>query len=154
MPSATRMGMNTSCLTPSWTLDRIPMWPSLGTIRSRLLMARTLSHALPEGGSCVVNGRTAVLLGRSYTTSRSCTLFRLLSLHLPRALPMNQPSTGGCHGSSRRKTRLSPWLSIEALNTTSGPICLGLSSPKLWKRLTRSPNPLVLPFGAMQSNWK
>ncbi len=32
-------------------------------------MARRLSHALPKDGSCVVNGRTAVLLGRSCQTS-------------------------------------------------------------------------------------
>ena len=48
-----------------------------------------------EVGSCVVNGRIAVLLGRNFQTSRSLTLFRLLSLHLLWALPMNQPSTGG-----------------------------------------------------------
>ncbi|KAL7474662.1 hypothetical protein ACHAW6_000625 [Cyclotella cf. meneghiniana] len=35
----------------------------------------------------------AVLLGRNCPTSRSLTFFRLPSLHLPWALPMNQPST-------------------------------------------------------------
>ncbi|KAL7477421.1 hypothetical protein ACHAW6_003227 [Cyclotella cf. meneghiniana] len=64
-------------------------------IRSRLLMVRRLSHALHAVGSCVVNGKMEVLLGRSCPTSRSLTLFRLLSLHLPQELPMNQPQLVG-----------------------------------------------------------
>ncbi|KAL7474533.1 LOW QUALITY PROTEIN: hypothetical protein ACHAW6_000501, partial [Cyclotella cf. meneghiniana] len=63
------------------------------------------------------------------------TLFRLLSLHLPRALLMNQPSTGGCLGSSRRETELSPWLSYKAQDTTRGPTSLILSSPKCGRGL-------------------
>ena len=39
--------------------------------------------------------KDAVLLGRNCQTSRSLTHSRLLSLHLPWAWPMNQPSTGG-----------------------------------------------------------
>ncbi|KAL7474145.1 hypothetical protein ACHAW6_000136 [Cyclotella cf. meneghiniana] len=91
------------CLTPSWITGRVSMWPSLGMIRSRSLTARRLSHAPHAVGSCVVNGRMAVHLGRNCPTSRSLTLLRLLSSNLLWTLPMNQPSTGGCHGSSRRK---------------------------------------------------
>ncbi|KAL7475333.1 hypothetical protein ACHAW6_001254 [Cyclotella cf. meneghiniana] len=51
-----------------------------------------------EVGSCVVNGREVVRLGRNCPASRSLTLFRMLSLHLPRALPMNQPQLVGAMG--------------------------------------------------------
>ncbi|KAL7475513.1 hypothetical protein ACHAW6_001422, partial [Cyclotella cf. meneghiniana] len=36
----------------------------------------------------------------------------------------------------KKKDRLSPWLSPKALDMTSGPTSLGLSSPKMWMRLT------------------
>ncbi|KAL7475906.1 LOW QUALITY PROTEIN: hypothetical protein ACHAW6_001802 [Cyclotella cf. meneghiniana] len=65
MPSVTLMVNNTSSLMPSWIKGRIPMWPSLGRIRSRSLMVRRLSNALPEVGSCVVSERMAELLGRN-----------------------------------------------------------------------------------------
>ena len=146
MLSMILMGTSMSCLMPSWITGRILMRPSLGTIRSRSLMVRRLSHAPHAVRSCVVNGRTAIYLGRNCLTSRSLTLFRSLSLHLLWALPVNQPSTGGLHGSSRRETVSSPWLSAEALDTTRGPTSLGLSSPKLWMRLTQSTMPLVHPF--------
>ena len=95
LPSATLMGSSMSCLMPLWITGRIPMWSSLGTIRSRLLMVRRLSHTPPEVGSCVVSGRMTVLLGRSCQTLKSLTLFGLLASHLPQALLMNQPSTSG-----------------------------------------------------------
>ncbi|KAL7481939.1 hypothetical protein ACHAW6_007627 [Cyclotella cf. meneghiniana] len=50
----------------------------------------------------------------------SLTLFRLLRLHLQRALPMNHPSTGGCHGSSRREAGLSPCAQYHKLTHTFG----------------------------------
>ncbi|KAL7478840.1 hypothetical protein ACHAW6_004595 [Cyclotella cf. meneghiniana] len=43
-----------------------------------------------EDGSCTVSGRMAVLLDRNCQISRSLTHSRLLSLHLPWALLMNQ----------------------------------------------------------------
>ncbi|KAL7474925.1 LOW QUALITY PROTEIN: hypothetical protein ACHAW6_000868, partial [Cyclotella cf. meneghiniana] len=46
------------------------------------------------------------------------------------AIIADEPAFNWCHGSSRRETRLSPWLSAKALDTTSGPTSLGLSSPK------------------------
>ncbi|KAL7477362.1 hypothetical protein ACHAW6_003172 [Cyclotella cf. meneghiniana] len=42
----------------------------------------------------------------------------------------------------------------KVLDATSRPISLGLSTPKLWIRLTRLTRSLVLPFGMMQLNWR
>ncbi|KAL7476421.1 hypothetical protein ACHAW6_005711 [Cyclotella cf. meneghiniana] len=42
----------------------------------------------------------------------------------------------------------------KVLDTTSRPISLGLSSPKMWIKLMQSTMPLVLPFGVMQLNWR
>ncbi len=61
----------------------------------KIVNSKKVSNAPPEVGSCAVNGRMAVLLYRSCQSSESLTLVRLLSLHLPWALLMNQPSTGG-----------------------------------------------------------
>jgi hypothetical protein len=68
MPSVMMTGISISYWMPSWITVRIHPWQLPGTIRSRSLMERRLSSALPMVGSCAVNGRTAVLPGKSCRT--------------------------------------------------------------------------------------
>ncbi|KAL7475227.1 hypothetical protein ACHAW6_001151 [Cyclotella cf. meneghiniana] len=75
MPSVTWMAVNTSCLTPSWIIDKIPIFLSLAASRSRLWKIRSLFHALPEVESCAVNGKMALPLGKSYQTAKVLALF-------------------------------------------------------------------------------
>lgn len=66
-------------------------------------------------------------------------------------LLMNQHSTGWWALSSRRETWLSLWLNSKVIDTTSMPTSPGLKFPRLWRKLTPSIRPLVLPFDVMQS---
>eukprot|EP00804_Cyclotella_cryptica_P004009 CCRYP_013916-RA/>CCRYP_013916-RA protein AED:0.75 eAED:1.00 QI:0/0/0/0.5/1/1/2/0/263 len=96
---------------------------------------RSLS-ALPMVGNCATNESTKV---------SSASWQKLLELKESHPL-----QTCGSAGSSRRETRLSPWLSAEALDTTNAPISTGLRPPRLLRMHTSLIRPLVVPFGAMQ----
>jgi hypothetical protein len=78
------------------------------------------------------------------------TKLKKKTLHLPCKLLMNPHLTGGSAGSSRGETVLSPWLSVEALDTSNAPTSTGLRFPRQWRSHTPSIAPLVLPFGVMQ----
>jgi hypothetical protein len=65
MLSAMPMRMSKSYLIPLGITTRIPTCPSLAPIRSRLLMARRLCLTPHMEGILSVNGRMALLLGRS-----------------------------------------------------------------------------------------
>ncbi|KAL7490175.1 LOW QUALITY PROTEIN: hypothetical protein ACHAW6_015910 [Cyclotella cf. meneghiniana] len=111
MPRVTLMGI----------IERIPILQSLATIKTRLLMIRRLSHTLPKDRSCIVNGRMAVILGRSYLKESHALQVAEFALAMGIA---DEPTFNWWTG-------LSPWLNAEVLDTTSEPT-LGLSSPKLW----------------------
>ncbi|KAL7476538.1 hypothetical protein ACHAW6_002395 [Cyclotella cf. meneghiniana] len=83
---------------------------SLTKIWSQLLVA----HSTQGCELCCTwkDGRTS---GQKLSDLKESHFFRLLSLHLPQAFPMNEPST--------------------VLSTTSRPTYLGLSLPKLWTRI-------------------
>ncbi|KAL7488111.1 hypothetical protein ACHAW6_013710 [Cyclotella cf. meneghiniana] len=102
-PSAMPMVMHMSCWTLLWTSAVTQMLPLAVLTRSRSLTAQTLSDAPPMAGSYVVHRKMVALLGRSCLTSKSLTHSRLLSLPSLQALPLNQPLTDECLGSSRRE---------------------------------------------------